>query len=1374
PYEAFACRCGAGDVVLRESYKPKTRGKLYYACPLSKNLPQPPPPPPQNPLPPPSPPLTIEPTTLTTTTHTSTLPPPPPPPPLNHNSFLNPLNDNSSTSFSNHLIVGGDIHFIVADTTAETEGARTSRERAESTTEVMVIDKSRTYLGRHEKAFFTGLKKFIKHCKPLFKAWQLNVHKKNSSISSKPDRAHICTISGAIRGTAIIMPTTTTMFAATTPKNTPLAYRVSTSTNLNPVISPTFVEANYETLESLRDRRRQMRNNDLRTELEYFSKDYNEEIEMKPRPRPVRAVTPPLRAASPRVRRRREIVVGFEETQNRAESRVERNNEGGRPSEEEPIGNGSQNVNLPTLLAAHIWRSENGRLLQFSLTFVYGAHRLPSTNSDGKPIYEGKLRQPPIRRAFTIDLPKRQQKKFTKTHLAMHNIKQRENESTRAFITRNTDDTLQILGLHEDQRIFNFIHGLKTRSLVEHFSTDLSLTYKGLMEKNYTWVEAREVATNGVSSDRRDSFENHRKTKTGSPPIEDQTTVGSPICPKVQEKFLPLKEPQKASNHLLICLEANDRGIPPSIKKEKAKSTDTPRGEGKKYKSTTLVEAPILMINIEDYATKNTVSKSMAYKEGITFPLVTRVSNAPVIIEAAVFERKVGRVYMDNGSTCERVKEKEVSDPSNEWKLYTDGASSSNGAGAGLMLIDPVEYEALLGGLRIAQEMEITKVAIFLDSQLVVNQIKGTYAAKQLSIKSYFQKTDKIIKEIHEGFCGFNAEPRLMVVRITKQGYYWPSMHREAAKIIQDYDKCKEQSAIRKSGMNEAITVRSTWPFSLLGIHILGPLPMAPGGGGMGFKAGVEDGVASWEEGTCIWVLEGIGFCKVGGFFDSKASTEAEASATYSFNQENMAVARLFKAWQLNVHKKNSSISSKPDRAHICTISGAIHGTATIMPTTTTMFAATTPENTPLAYRVSTSINPNHDISPTFVEANYETLESLRDRRRQMRNNDLRTELEYFSKDYDEEREMKPRPRPARPVTPPLQSASPRVRKRREIVVGFEETQNRGKSRVKRNNEGGRPSKEAPIRNGSQNALSNNIGGNLPPNDLPLTYKGLMEKTYTWFKAREVATNGISSDQRDSFENHRKKTGSPPIEDQTTVCSPICPKVQEKFLPLKEPQKASNHLPRCLEANDHEIPPSKKDKSTTLVEAPILMINIEDYAAKNTISESMAYKEGITFPLVTRVSNAPVIIEAAVFEKKVKRVYMDNGSTCEVIYEHCFEKPNPTIKATRVNTETPLVGFSGKRSWSIGEVSLEITIGEHPFSRTKTLNLVIVKSDSSHNMLLGRTSMQKMGIVVSTIHEAYSFTPKKESKLYSRLAKLGKKQRRLEGPLPFAKKGYQL
>ncbi|GJW32799.1 hypothetical protein Tco_0052831 [Tanacetum coccineum] len=96
--------------------------------------------------------------------------------------------------------------------------------------------------------------------------------------------------------------------------------------------------------------------------------------------------------------------------------------------------------------------------------------------------------------------------------MAVHNIKQREGENTRAFITRYTDDTLQILGLHEEQRISGFVHGLRKISLVEHLSTDLPSTFKGLMEKTYTWVEAREVATNGVSNDRRDDFERSKKS----------------------------------------------------------------------------------------------------------------------------------------------------------------------------------------------------------------------------------------------------------------------------------------------------------------------------------------------------------------------------------------------------------------------------------------------------------------------------------------------------------------------------------------------------------------------------------------------------------------------------------------------------------------------------------------------------------------------------------------------------------------------------------------------------------------------------------------------------------------------------------------------
>ncbi|GKA26793.1 reverse transcriptase domain-containing protein [Tanacetum coccineum] len=144
--------------------------------------------------------------------------------------------------------------------------------------------------------------------------------------------------------------------------------------------------------------------------------------------------------------------------------------------------------------------------------------------------------------------------------------------------------------------------------------------------------------------------------------------------------------------------------------------------------------------------------------------------------------------------------------------------------------MSPIQ-EYLLSGLLPEDTKEARKIRIQVPQYKLIrgNLYKRSFFTPWLRCIAPPQ-TDKIIKEIHEGSCGFNAEPRSMVVRITKQGYYWPSMHREAAKAIQDCNKCKEQSAIWKAGADGAITVGSTWPFSHWGIHILGPLPMAPGG----------------------------------------------------------------------------------------------------------------------------------------------------------------------------------------------------------------------------------------------------------------------------------------------------------------------------------------------------------------------------------------------------------------------------------------------------------------------------------------------------------------------------------------------------------------
>ncbi|GJR83721.1 hypothetical protein Tco_0154506 [Tanacetum coccineum] len=168
-------------------------------------------------------------------------------------------------------------------------------------------------------------------------------------------------------------PITISTFTARTLENTLLTNHASTSVNPNPMISPAFVEANYEVLESLlREQMRQKRNEDLCTELEYFSEEYDEGREMEHKHVCNRETTPVLRIRSLRARRQRERMVDFEDIPNQDGGRVERNSERGRPSRLGADYNGSQEMNLPPLLAAHLGRSKNVQPLQSSLTSVHG------------------------------------------------------------------------------------------------------------------------------------------------------------------------------------------------------------------------------------------------------------------------------------------------------------------------------------------------------------------------------------------------------------------------------------------------------------------------------------------------------------------------------------------------------------------------------------------------------------------------------------------------------------------------------------------------------------------------------------------------------------------------------------------------------------------------------------------------------------------------------------------------------------------------------------------------------------------------------------------------------------------------------------------
>jgi len=142
----------------------------------------------------------------------------------------------------------------------------------------------------------------------------------------------------------------------------------------------------------------------------------------------------------------------------------------------------------------------------------------------------------------------------------------------------------------------------------------------------------------------------------------------------------------------------------------------------------------------------------------------------------------------------------------------------------------------------------------------------------------------------------------------------------------------------------------------------------------------------------------------------------------------------------------------------------------------------------------------------------------------------------------------------------------------------------------------------------------------------------------------------------------------------------------------------------------------------------------------------------ISFPPVDTVSSNPVVIQACIANYEVGKVYLDNGSSADIIYEHCFRKLPQRVRDLKRPASSPLVGFSGESSWPLGEVSMEVMMGEYPFHRIEVVDFTIVRAPSAYNVLLGRPSMQKFGAIPSTIHGMVKFpTPAGIATIRSRM-----------------------
>ena len=161
-----------------------------------------------------------------------------------------------------------------------------------------------------------------------------------------------------------------------------------------------------------------------------------------------------------------------------------------------------------------------------------------------------------------------------------------------------------------------------------------------------------------------------------------------------------------------------------------------------------------------------------------------------------------------------------------------------------------------------------------------------------------------------------------------------------------------------------------------------------------------------------------------------------------------------------------------------------------------------------------------------------------------------------------------------------------------------------------------------------------------------------------------------------------------------------------------------------------------------------------DIADKNTLKRKnpdYVASQAIHFPtLKGSPSEDPIVIPILVFDIKIHRAYIDGGSECDIIYEHCFLQLPKAIKVRMTPPQTPLIGFAGEKVSPLGEIDLDVTIGDPPFVRTETLDFIVVRSPSPYNILLGRPAMRRLGIIASTIHSLIKHqTPNGVGTIYS-------------------------
>ncbi|GJZ13434.1 reverse transcriptase domain-containing protein [Tanacetum coccineum] len=421
-----------------------------------------------------------------------------------------------------------------------------------------------------------------------------------------------------------------------------------------------------------------------------------------------------------------------------------------------------------------------------------------------------------------------QQKKCIRDHIVLHNIKQRDGESTEDFIQRYKSESENVKGAPKCMRISEFVHGITNPELIKRFIEKIPKTVDEMMQKRET------------SSDSNDPIM-----------AKDSEAKDIPtLSPNLKISFPSLGDDEGAEGPLIIEAEIEGYQVHRMQKK---------RGQGAERN-----------IAINDEVSKLVaagIMREVHYHDWLSNPVMVKKHDDSW--RMCVDFKDLNKACPKDGSPRQAVsvvlmrKEKQENAISTLPRVFVKGQVLAD------FIMERPEEEGQDDSTKEEEPLPAQfadsgkngrlKSPSNVDSKLVANQVNGTYIAKETDMIKYLEKVKTLastfrafsIKQVprsknkkadalskiastsfahlsKQGSCSMHAGTRSVVAKALRIGYYWPTMHKDARALIKACQECQVHKPVLRNPQEKLNPITSSWPFYKWGIDIAGPFPEGP------------------------------------------------------------------------------------------------------------------------------------------------------------------------------------------------------------------------------------------------------------------------------------------------------------------------------------------------------------------------------------------------------------------------------------------------------------------------------------------------------------------------------------------------------------------